>query len=175
MRLFVAFEISENVKQVLLGLQKKLAGRLTLVKDFHLTLKFLGEVEESKVDSIKESLGKIVFENFDCTLSQLGVFPDEKYVKVIWVGLEPHDAICSLQKDVDDATSKFGIKMDKNFIPHLTLARVKSIDNKKEFLDALKQVVVAKDTFNVSSFKLIKSTLTPQGPVYETIGEFKSE
>jgi len=175
MRLFIAFDISEEAKQILKDIQKNLNIKATFVKEFHLTLKFLGEVEESKVDSIIQELSKIKFDSFVAGLSQMGVFPDRKYIKVVWIGLEPNDKICALQKSVDQATRNFGIAMDKDFIPHLTLARVKFLENKNEFLVALDNVKVEKSEFKVDSFKLIKSTLTPQGPVYDVLKAFEAQ
>jgi 2'-5' RNA ligase len=175
MRLFIAFDISEEAISILKDIQKRLNIKATFVKEFHLTLKFLGEVEESKVESIIQELSKIKFDSFDAGLSNVGVFPDRKYIKVVWIGLEPHDNICALQKQVDQATRNFGIAMDKDFVPHLTLARIKFIENKKEFLDAVDNIKVEKSGFKVSSFKLVKSTLTPQGPIYEVLKEFSAQ
>jgi len=175
MRLFIAFDISEEAKQILKDIQKNLNIKATFVKEFHLTLKFLGEVEESKVDSIIQELSKIKFDSFIASLSDIGVFPDRKYVKVVWIGLESHDKICALQKAVDGATNKFGISMDKDFIPHLTLARVKFLENKQEFLVAVDNIKVPKSEFKVDSFKLMKSTLTPQGPVYDVLRVFEAQ
>lgn len=173
MRTFIAIDLPEEVKQYLKGLQKQLGNaKLTLVKDFHLTLKFLGEVSEEKIEEIKLLLREIKFKAFKTRLTNIGVFPSENYIRVVWVGLEEGD-IKKLQKDVDDKLQKMFPK-EKRFSAHLTLARVKFVDNKEKFIDSIKKIKVDKKEFDVCEFKLKKSTLTKQGPVYEDLEVFKT-
>ena len=61
---------------------------------------------------------------------------------------------------------------DTRFHPHLTLARIKFVKDKQDFMDKLNKIPVKELEFSVKSFKLIKSTLTPEGPVYEDVAEF---
>jgi 2'-5' RNA ligase len=175
MRVFIAFDISDEARQFLLDAQKQLKScKATLVKEFHLTLKFIGEVSDSEVEQIISKLSKIRFDSFDVSFSKLGVFPKRDYARVVWIGLEPRDTISALQKQVDDATEKFGIKQHDSFEPHITLARIKDIDDKTQFLNSIDKIQVPNIKFKVDSFKLIKSTLTPQGPVYEVLRVFKN-
>jgi 2'-5' RNA ligase len=177
MRLFIAIELPAEVKAHLEQLQKKLDGhfvQLTLAKEIHLTLKFLGEVSEEKVAEIKQKLEKIDFGSFEASLGRTGVFPDEHYVQVVWVGTEPENSIKFLQQKIEK--SLLGLfEPDAKFTPHLTLARVKFIKDKKLFIENLHKIKAEKKEFLVDSFKLIKSTLTPKGPVYEDVAEFKSK
>jgi 2'-5' RNA ligase len=171
MRLFIACVIPENIQAILKTTQEKIKfpGKATKTTDFHLTLKFLGETEESKLQSITDSLSKINFTPFNIELSDVGTFPDRNNARVIWAGLEPHQDINDLQKQIDDATIPLGFRMDNVFHPHLTLARIKSIDNRNEFLKMIDSLKLEKAEFKISSFNLIKSTLTAQGPVYENL------
>ena len=173
MRLFIAFGVSEEVKNCLIELQKLLPedSKLNLVKEFHLTLKFLGDVDEDKVDKIKACLTNVHFTKFTAKISSLGIFPDEKMIRVVWVGLEPKDTIIGLQQEIESNLSDLFPK-DTRFHPHLTLARVKSIKDKKDFIEKLNKLTIKEIDFSVNSFKLIKSTLTPEGSVYEDIAEF---
>lgn len=93
MRLFIAFDVSKQAKEVLSNTQEqiKLDGKATFTKEFHLTLKFLGEVQDSKVDEIKHALETIKFDPFDVSLEGVGAFPDKRNPRVVWAGLEPHD------------------------------------------------------------------------------------
>lgn len=173
MRTFIAIELPEEMKQYLKGVQKQLGNaKLTLVKDFHLTLKFLGEVSEDKVGEIRPLLRDIKFKSFKTRLTNVGVFPNEKYVRVVWVGLED-DNIKIIQKDIDNKLQKL-FPREKSFSAHLTLARVKFVDNKEKFIDSIKKINVDKKEFEVSEFKLKKSTLTKQGPIYEDLEVFKA-
>ena len=177
MRLFIAFEVPEDITKSLLDVQKniKFDGKATKPKSFHLTLKFLGEVEESKVSNIIEELSKIKFNPFDASLSEIGAFPDKHRPRVVWVGLEPQDKIIEIQKQVESATEKLGFGQDKKFHPHLTLARIKFVKNKKELQDCIDNIKVPEASFKADSFKLIKSTLMPEGPVYEVLSGFKAQ
>lgn len=174
MRLFIAIEIPEEVKNHLISLQEKLKeipkdqAKLTFTKDFHLTLKFLGEVD--KPEPIIEELKNISFEPFDITLQDTGVFPDENYIRVVWVGLKDGDKVKELQQKVEANLKNF--PKDKRFHPHLTLCRVKFAKDKELFIKIVKELKVDALSFNVDHFSLIKSTLTPEGPVYEELARF---
>ncbi|MBW2967557.1 RNA 2',3'-cyclic phosphodiesterase [Candidatus Woesearchaeota archaeon] len=176
MRLFIAIEVPEEVTRILKSLQDKLniPGRATKTKSFHLTLKFLGEVDDDVLPRLEEELSKVKFDSFKATMSDIGTFPNINNPRVLWIGIEPHKAINALQKDVDSATQKLGFEMDNRFHPHLTLARIKFLDNKAEFKHALGDIKPPEASFPVSEFKLIKSTLAPQGPEYEVLSTFKS-
>ncbi len=176
MRLFIAIELPAEVKEHLEQLQKKIDGhyaQLTLAKEIHLTLKFLGDVSEQKIDEIKQKLEKIDFGSFEASLGRTGVFPDEHYVKVVWIGVEPANSINFLQQKIEKALAGL-FEPDTRFTPHLTLARVKFVKDKKLFIENLRKIEAEKKEFLVDSFKLIKSTLTPKGPVYEDVAEFKA-
>ena len=173
MRLFIAFDVSEEVKNYLVDLQKQLPkdAKLNPVKEFHLTLKFLGDMDDSKVDNIKALLSNVDFTQFTAKTSSLGIFPDEKTIRVVWVGLEPKDKITAFQKEIESALADLFPK-DTRFHPHLTLARVKFVKDKKDFIDKIKKISIKEIEFPVNSFKLIKSNLTPEGSVYEDVAEF---
>ena len=173
MRVFVAVDTPKSVVEELKMIQKSLReAELKLVKDFHLTLKFLGDVPEPRIEMVKEALKKIKFKPFKTQLTEIGVFPNPNYIKVVWVGISP-DNFISLQKQVDDVFEKLGFKRDKRFHPHLTLARVKFVKDKEGFKKTLREIKVEKWEFEVNEFKLIKSMLTKQGPIYEDLAVFK--
>lgn len=173
MRLFIAFEVSEEARNYLSYLQTHLPkdATLNLAKDFHLTLKFLGDVDADKVDKIKAALTNVDFTKFTAKTSRLGVFPDENLIRVVWAGLEPKETIVGLQQEIENNLSDLFPK-DTRFHPHLTLARVKSVKDKKAFIRQLNKIPTKEIEFSVNSFKLIKSNLAPGGSVYEDAAEF---
>jgi RNA 2',3'-cyclic 3'-phosphodiesterase len=176
MRLFIAIEVPEDIKEMLEELVKKICDTgesLKLVDDFHLTLEFLGEVDEQKKDKIVKELCKISNEKFSLLLDRIGFFPNNTRISVVWLGVQPHEKICALQSKVLTSMNQLGFTEDKNFHPHLTLARVKSISAKNEFVDKLNGFEIKKASFEVDSFNLIKSTLTPKGPIYDVLASFK--
>lgn len=171
MRLFVAFDVSEEAKEELRRLQSELEktdAKLNPVKEVHLTLKFLGEVEEDKIEEIKNRLKEIKSGKFTAQLSNTGVFPSENFVRVVWIGLEPKDRINALQQKIEQSLGGLFPK-DERFHPHVTLARVKFVKDKKGFIETIKKLRPEKISFEVDSFKLVKSTLTGEGPVYEDL------
>jgi len=173
MRVFVAVSVPKDVVEELRKAQKCLKdAKLKLVKDFHLTLKFLGEVPESKVDDIKDALKQIRFKPFKAQLTEMGVFPNQDYIRVVWVGVS-QDNFVSLQKQVDTKLEKLGFRRDKRFHPHLTLARVRFVEDKESFRRTFREIKVEKKGFEVNDFKLIKSTLTTEGAIYEDLAVFK--
>ena len=174
MRLFIAIEIPDNVKTLLRDTQSdfKKTAVLKPVNDFHLTLKFLGEVSENKLITLTKLLSVISFSPFTITISTRGVFPNPHNPRVLWVGISEQSTLIDLQNLVQVALPDF--PDNKEFHPHITLARIKSITNRSIF-DSLLSQTEESLSFKVSEFKLIKSTLTPNGPVYETLHTFISE
>jgi len=171
MRCFIAIELDNDYfRELQNNIKEHIKG--TFPKTFHLTLKFLGEVEDDAVNNIKETLSNIKFESFKISLSKIGRFPNENYIRVIWIGLEPKEKIIELQKKIDNELLRLGFKKEKEFEPHLTLARVKFIKDKIKFNEFIKNIKVEKLEFDFDNFKLIKSTLTRNGAVYEEIEKY---
>lgn len=176
MRLFIAIEIPEEIKVYIDGILSNIDNKTNKIRpvnknNIHLTLKFLGEIQLNQLELIKEYLHKITFENFSINLDKIGVFPSEKYIKVIWVGLKPEQLIIKLQNDIDEALKKLFDRENK-FASHLTLARVKYIENKKQFINELNGLKIENKKIEINNFRLIKSTLTGKGPIYEVVEVF---
>lgn len=173
MRLFIAFDVSEEASKHILELQKQLTGaKLTLTRSFHLTLKFLGEVTPDQAEDVKKKLANVKFKPFTAKLDGTGTFPSDKMIRVVWAEITPHDIIRELQKQIDEALQGMFPK-EKQFTPHLTIARVKTVENKEQFAEQVKNLKVKPITFEVKEFKLIESQLTPEGPVYKTVAVYK--
>lgn len=173
MRLFIAFDVSDEVKSYLSGLQKQLPDSNSILAiEFHLTLKFLGEVDEEQVPEIISCLKKVKFSKFFAKTGSLGVFPSEKMVRVVWVGLNPEDKILALEKHISEVLPDF---VDNHeFHPHITLSRIKFVKNNSSFIKKLKSIKTKEIEFEVGSFKLVQSVLAPTRAVHEVLEEFKS-
>lgn len=174
MRCFVAVDLPDDVKAALSEAQKQLLqsqAKLSPAHDFHLTLKFLGEITPAKVEIVKNCLSSVKFKPFAAAVAGIGVFPSESYIRVVWAGVGPEDDFIRLQKFVDDALEKEFPK-DKNFKPHLTLARVKFVADKEHFIQQLQQIQLKKTGFSVKEFKLKKSALSNKGAVYEDLAVY---
>ena len=134
MRLFIAVSFNE-LKDYFVELQKSLPknAKLSLTKSFHLTLKFLGEVQPDKIDKVIEILRQIKFHSFLVFLGSVGIFPSENYIRVVWVSLKPEDKIMELQRNIDESLRQM-FRKEKDFKAHITLARANYIGNKEKFL-----------------------------------------
>lgn len=173
MRLFIAIDFNE-LKDYFVNLQDLLPrnAKLSLTKTFHITLKFLGEVQPDKADKTINILKNIKSEPFSAFTDSIGIFPTENYIRVVWVGLKPEDRILELQNRIDESLKSL-FKKEKDFKAHITLARVKYPEDKKSFLQQLKNIKVENKKILIKDFRLIKSTLTPKGPVYEDLEVFE--
>lgn len=169
MRLFIAIDLDNE--EYFKDIQKQIDtenAKINLTKAYHLTLKFLGEVSAAKVQKIKEALNKINLESFKIKTTKIGVFPNANFVRVIWIGMEPENEIIELKNKVDDCLSDL-FRKEKDFKPHLTLARVKFVKDKGKFIENLRKIKIEEKEFEIKNIKLIRSTLTPDGPVYEDL------
>lgn len=172
MRCFIAVELPEKIKDILKKLQEDIGdnnAKIKWVKGFHLTLKFFREISENKVEKIKKRLENFKFKDFKLNLSKIGVFPDDKFIRVIWVGIRQKGKIIELQKNVDRKLIDI-FEPEKNFKGHVTLGRVKFVRDKKKLIDSLKLDV--EGDFKVENIKLIKSELKEKGPVYTELEVF---
>jgi len=159
MRLFIAICLDEH-KDYFLNLQSGLGPDLAKTKAFHLTLKFIGETDDYK--EIAERLKQVRFRPFSLKLKGIGFFPNERVRRVVWVGVEDNPELMKLQEQVEDAVGRTN---GLPFRPHVTLARARQ--------QAGEINVAAKEkTVEVRDFRLIRSTLTPEGPIYHDLAEF---
>ena len=182
MRLFIAVVIPNEIQKKLFSMQNKMPEEVAKIKwveeeNIHMTLKFLGEVDDEKIDGIKKALSSVELKPFECSVKGFGTFPNDNYVKVIWAGIEPAESFMKLHEKIDDALLPLGFGKDSRFSPHVTIGRVRFFKDKEklmESLDVLKNTVI-EEKFVTDSFVLKKSTLTEKGPVYEDIGVFEGK
>lgn len=171
MRTFVSIDVPENIQKEIKKIQEKLPrfeGKFTEIENLHLTLKFIGEIDEVNLIEIKRRLKEIKYKKFEAKISEIGVF-SPSYIKIVWIKL---DNCYDIQRIIDAKLDGI-LKKEDRFMGHITIARVKSIKNKKYFLGELKKIEVSAGLkFKVKSFELKKSELTPEGPIHEIIEEY---
>ncbi len=173
MRTFISIDIPEEVRREIKRIQDKLPeffGKKTESENLHLTLKFLGETDEGKIEEVKNRLGEIRFKKFETEIDYIGVF-SEKFIRIVWLHLSECD---KLQKEIDRKLEDL-FNPENRFMSHLTIARVKAVKDRKEFLVKIQKMKIPQIKFIVNDFRLKKSTLTEQGPVYEDIEKYNSE
>ncbi|MBC7084995.1 MAG: RNA 2',3'-cyclic phosphodiesterase [Methanomethylovorans sp.] len=177
-RTFVAVDLPEEFHEKISSIQSKLMGSGLRAVDpplVHITLKFLGEVNETQIAQITQNLDKLKCKSFISNISGVGAFPSMKNPRIVWLGADGDFSY--LHRQVEVLLSDLGFKKEpRKFIPHATLARITHLSGsrKKELitaLESLKDFEVGKMTVDTIKFK--KSTLTPHGPIYETLHEVK--
>ncbi len=167
MRLFIAIKVypTEMLLNMLNELKKY--GKTVESENIHLTLKFLGEVEnESKIIG---ELEKVQAGKFTMKLKGIGAFPNERRARVIFVTAGPEKSLANLSEQVDNFTS--AIKRDHPFAPHVTVLRAKQPLDIKGLMESNKEKEFG--TQEINYFSLFKSTLTPNGPIYEELKKFQ--
>ncbi len=181
MRTFIAVEMPNDVKKVIGNYIDSIQGSFKGVKwilpqNLHLTIKFLGDVKESDLKNLSDCVAKVSsdFNPFIMGLSDIGFFPSRNNLRVIWIGADGGaDNLLDLFHELEHCLEKLGFDREaRTFSPHLTVGRVKRHKkiNMPENMPEFKTI-----DFEVKSIAVIKSTLTPQGPIYEKLfkGEFR--
>ncbi len=184
MRTFIAIELPPDIRDYLDTLQAKLKATGADVKwveskNIHLTLKFLGEIDEKKLEKVNRILENLALaqNQFTIRLSRLGAFPGINSPRVLWLGIDSGDAETKrIAATLEEKIAEIGIPKEKRpFSSHITLGRVRSGLNRIKLVEGLKgwESEPAKKNlqFIVTRIALFKSNLTPQGPLYEILKE----
>jgi len=175
-RTFICIELSEDLREKVwnyLGLLRDIRTGVKWVepKNLHLTLKFLGDISEDKVNSVVNVVEMFAKElkPFTLSFSRIGAFPDMKKPSVIWIGVtKGTDELSTLALNIDMQLSHKGFECEhKRFVPHLTIGRVKSFEN----LDVLKYYLYQKQETDFGEMKadtvtIMESRLYKSGPLY---------
>lgn len=151
-----------------LGLDAKLVEK----ENLHITLRFLGEIPAARVEEVARSLSTLKFAKFQIWLSGVGVFPDLNRPRVVWIGVtKGSEELVRLAELVRSLVDRYAAHVeDREFTPHLTIARVKSGRGVEKLREFVKQKASADfGSFVVDKVKLKKSVLTPRGPIYSDI------
>jgi len=175
-RCFIALDLPRQVINEIKKIQNLIwkktlfTGKIIEPENLHLTLKFLGEIDNKKIEEVKKKLREIEFKEFDVGVGRVGVF-SKNFIRIIWVELK---GAGKLQKEIDDKLKDLFAE-EQRFMSHITIARVKNVRDKKELLDYLDRMKIKKMKFKIKSFFLRKSELFSEGPVYKNIGKYNLE
>lgn len=185
-RTFIAIKLDERIHRKLELVQGELRGavpartvRWVEPNHIHLTLKFLGDVPEERIDEIRRALEPVAAAAapFAFDVAGLGCFPNTRRPNVVWVGVEePGGRLAALQEAVETALGRLGFgREERAFSPHLTLGRVRR-DGRPADIAAVGEAVEKKKAGrigrqDVSAIAIFKSDLTPDGSVYTELAE----
>jgi 2'-5' RNA ligase len=177
---FIAIDIEPFPKLVQFENEIRNTGanvKLVEPENVHITLKFLGDTDEGYINQIGEIIKDAVKEtdSFEIQLKGAGVFPNQNYIKVMWIGIKNGVQIGKIASKIDEQISGLGFKKEKrDFSAHLTIARVRSAKNKEKILQIIEKYRDMEfGNFKVNYIKLKKSELTSKGPIYTTLREIK--
>ena len=195
MRAFFAVDLPESLAEPLAAVQTDLddaAGvRVTDPTQAHVTLQFLGEIDagdggsdddnaadtpalDDVIAAGERAVDRAGVTPFDCSIAGLGVFPTLDYISVVWAGVaEGSEELTALHEALEAETTALGVDADDHaFTPHVTLARMDDARGK----DLVQRLVRERDPdfgrFEAATIELVESTLTSDGPEYETVASF---
>jgi len=184
MRAFIAIELSPDLRKRLGSLEEQLKSSGADVKwveskNIHLTLKFLGEIDNKTIEKIIKIMEDIAVKEkpFYIRLFSPGAFPKINSPRVIWIGIDKGDSETKqIAKILEEETAKVGIPQENRpFSSHITLGRVKSGLNREKLVKNLENLASKppedSPEFLVTKITLFKSTLAPGGPIYEALKE----
>ncbi len=183
MRTFISVELTDEIRGKIAETIEKLRLTNTPVKwveekNLHITMKFLGEVKESEVEKliaiVEDNVKGISF--FNVKYEGMGTFPASTSPRVVWIGTSKGGEELKIIADSLEASlSKAGFKSEeREFTPHITIGRVKERKNIPELLKAIEKVKNSKfGEMLVDHISIMKSTLTPKGPIYEVVKKIK--
>ena len=188
-RSFLALDLPEEIKSTIHALystiknESKIKIKWIIPDNLHLTIKFLGNIQENQMAGIINNLENISIErDINLCLDSYGVFPPSGIPRILWVSLKEkeEDCLSSLFKNVEKELEKSDFPKEKRkFSPHITIARLKLknvLESEKfyQMLEIFKKNFneAGKDFFTINKLNLFKSELTPAGAVYSIIREF---
>jgi 2'-5' RNA ligase len=181
MRLFVSIDLPDRLAEGVADAQERFADaeglRFVDPTQAHLTLFFLGDTDPDRVGEIESALERAVadagVDPFELRVGGFGVFPSPEYISVVWAGVRDGGGAAEttrLHERIEDELTAMGFEADDHaFTPHVTLARMDDARGK----DLVQRVVGETDpdigAFRVEEVRLTESTLTEDGPEYETV------
>lgn len=181
MRTFIAIDLADDLKAAVQGLVQRLSATRADIRwvrppGLHLTLKFLGEIDEGRAIKVKSVLAAVSSRHspFRLALQGCGAFPNERRPRVLWIGFAPEPRLLALQEDLEGELEKAGFpREERPFRPHLTLGRVRGPAGVDRAVRTLaERSTEAEGVMDVKALTLFESRLHPQGADYISLGEY---
>jgi RNA 2',3'-cyclic 3'-phosphodiesterase len=180
-RTFIAVLISDELKRKMAVVQEDFKNMAPQVKwvaaeNFHITVKFLGDVEAGRIEEIRASVEDAVtgIEPFDYDIGGAGAFPGGGRPRVVWIGVtQGHDQLAEIAGRLEDGLGKLGFaKEDRPFRSHITIGRLKDERGAKEISSALRESEIGRlGSVRVAGIAIMKSELRREGPIYSKLAE----
>lgn len=177
-RTFIAIDIPAAQREQIAQLQatlRRVGGRIswTRPEGIHLTLKFLGDVDQAQIPAVAEAVTRASRQvaPFEVGIAGVGAFPNFRQPRVLWVGIEePTGRLKALARAIEEELRPLGFPPEvRDFSPHLTLGRVKDPRGVESVVRALQQANFAGGTFVANEVRVMKSDLKPTGAEYTAL------
>jgi RNA 2',3'-cyclic 3'-phosphodiesterase len=174
-RTFICIDIPHSIKARIEKLQSQLrrpSAQISWVKpaNIHLTLRFLGDVAQSKILKVNTAVNRAVdsFGPFQITVGSTGCFPSPRHPSVLWIGISPVAGdLQKLRDAIEVELVRQGFEPEnKKFKPHLTIARIRNPRNAAEVTEAFLTSGFADQSFQANEVLVMRSQLSPQGSIY---------
>jgi RNA 2',3'-cyclic 3'-phosphodiesterase len=181
MRVFIAIDTPLDIKIRMVHIQSEFKKTDANVKwestdKFHVTIKFLGEVKETMLNEISDTIQKVCtqFSPFRLRYESIGCFPNLKNPSVIWIGCSDiSQNLSKFKLFLDAELQKFGFETEKRgFHPHITLGRVKSSRGIKNLIPIIENLTFKSEEIESLEILLMKSVLKPSGSEYSILKSF---
>ena len=181
MRVFIAIELPDNIREALAELQRELrpvarSARWVAPDSIHVTLKFIGEVAESRIDEIDLAIVKVNWRPFTVTVKNVGFFPGSRSPRIFWAGMEA-PMMARLAEALDAQLEQLGFQKEQRaFTPHITLARTRQSRLESSLVTAAAKYETHEfGNFTVDRFFLIQSTLRLGGALYTKLRKYSCD
>ncbi len=183
-RAFISIDFTDtNIIEAISEIQESIQSSKARLRNvnpklLHMTLEFLGEISAIEIQKVKEILDSISFRSFFLDVNEIDVLPNEKYIRVVYCKINGDvDILKTIQRQLRIKLIECGFKTDnRSFKPHLTIARVKSSQNRKELMLAINNLSNIKcGRQEIVSIKLKQSILKSEGPEYSILHEISAK
>ncbi|MCK5300344.1 MAG: RNA 2',3'-cyclic phosphodiesterase [Thermoplasmatales archaeon] len=170
---FIAIDINTNNNIEKFVKELKNSGaiiKLVELKNIHITIKFLGKISDNIIEKIEDIIKNATnsIQPFQIKLEGTGVFPNQDYIKIIWIGIKNTEILKNITKKIEYGLNNLNfVNKTQEFSPHITIGRVKSAKDKDKILEIIEKYKNTKfSEILIDSIKLKKSELTSKGPIY---------
>jgi 2'-5' RNA ligase len=170
LRLFVGIDLPPELKLSLSLMASGVQGAKWVDPgNYHVTLRFIGEIDEGRAEDVDAALNQIHAPRFDLTLATVNHFGRRQ----LWVGVERNDALQHLHQKIESALGRLGFDRDEHrYTPHVTLARLKGTSEERLQAYIAEHALYRAPPFHVDRFSLIASYLTKSGSIYEDQADY---
>jgi 2'-5' RNA ligase len=176
-RLFLAIDPPERIRDEISALYGAIAGAQWMGDEqIHLTLRFIGEVDNTTENQIIDVLQKVSIPPFTLALKGIGVFPLRKEPRILWIGVQENQILMRMQAQIERALASIQIEPDpRKFFPHITIARLSNAHQERIGQFISENNLFSTEPFEVSEFYLYRSYLGKTGAIYVKEATFRED